>query len=119
MRRVIWTVVGVFFGILVAPAVAPVVMRMGRPVMKTTAKAGLLAFRSGHESIMRLRESLDDILAELKDELTCFLSSNVHGENRRCCVHFGRSEEYYDERTHWFVMRTRQYLLLTRPAALA
>lgn len=69
MRRVFWSMVGLFFGVLIAPAVAPIVMRMGRPVVKSTTKAGLRAFRGGREGIMRLRESLDDILAELNEEL--------------------------------------------------
>jgi hypothetical protein len=69
MRRVFWSIIGIIFGLIVAPAVAPVVMRMGRPVMKTTTKAGIIAFRSGRDTIMRLRETLDDVLAESKDEL--------------------------------------------------
>ncbi len=69
MRRIGWTVLGILFGIAVTPVIAPVLLRLSRPIAKAAAKAGVVAFRSGRERLALLRETLDDILAETRSEL--------------------------------------------------
>jgi hypothetical protein len=69
MRKITLAVIGIALGITIAPVVGPVLLRMGRPVAKSTTKAGLMIYRSGRDKILHLRETLDDILAESRHEL--------------------------------------------------
>jgi hypothetical protein len=69
MRRLLWALLGVLFSAIVIPIVAPLLMRVGRPLAKSATKAGLIAYRSGREKLALLRENLEDIMAETRSEL--------------------------------------------------
>lgn len=69
MRRVFWTVLGVLFGAILVPVVSPILLRASRPFAKSATKAGLQAYRTGHEKLALLKENLADILAESRHEL--------------------------------------------------
>jgi hypothetical protein len=69
MRKFFWAILGMIFGAILVPVVAPVVLRVGRPFAKSATKAGLLAYRTGREKLALLKENLEDIIAESKNEL--------------------------------------------------
>lgn len=69
MKKLLWAIFGLAFGAIITPVIAPVLLRVSRPMAKTVAKTGLSLFRSGREKVARLRENLDDILAESRHEL--------------------------------------------------
>ena len=69
MRRVLWAILGLVFGALITPIIAPLLLRVSRPVAKSATKAGLVVFRTGREKLAQLKESMEDILAESHDEL--------------------------------------------------
>jgi hypothetical protein len=69
MRRFLWALCGVLFGIILIPIIGPLLMRVGRPFAKSATKAGLIAYRSGREKLALLKENMEDILAETRSEL--------------------------------------------------
>ncbi len=59
--------IGVGFAALL-PFLKPVLRDAGRPLLKATIKAGILAYERGRETAAKLAESFDDILAEVRAE---------------------------------------------------
>jgi Protein of unknown function (DUF5132) len=62
-------VVGGILGVVLAPALAPALTGLMRPAVKAGIKAGLLLFERGQLAAAELRESLEDITAEVQAEL--------------------------------------------------
>jgi hypothetical protein len=62
-------VVGGVIGVLLAPTLAPALARAARPTAKFGIKAGLLLFERGRLAAAELRETMDDITAEVRAEL--------------------------------------------------
>ena len=69
MRRILLSVLGVLFGAILVPVIAPMLLRASRPFAKSATKAGLQAYRSGREQLALLKENMEDIIAESKSEL--------------------------------------------------
>lgn len=69
MRRFLWAILGVLFGAILTPAIAPILLRVSRPFAKSATKAGLTAYRTGREKLALLKENMEDIIAESKNEL--------------------------------------------------
>lgn len=69
MRRIWWAIIGVIFGAILVPVISPILLRVSRPFAKSATKAGLMAYRSGREKLALLKENLEDIIAESKNEL--------------------------------------------------
>ena len=61
-------VVGGMVGVALAPAVAPALARFARPAAKAGIRAGLLLFERGRFAAAELRETLEDITAEVQAE---------------------------------------------------
>ena len=61
-------VVGGMIGVALAPAVAPALARLARPAAKAGIRAGLLLFERGRVAAAELRETLEDITAEVQAE---------------------------------------------------
>lgn len=61
-------VVGGMIGVALAPAVAPALARVARPAAKAGIRAGLLLFERGRVAAAELRETLEDITAEVQAE---------------------------------------------------
>ena len=53
---------------IVGPVLFPFLGRLLRPVVKAGVKTGVSAYQSGMVRIEELKESLDDILAEVRQE---------------------------------------------------
>ncbi|MCF7984062.1 MAG: DUF5132 domain-containing protein [Thiohalocapsa sp.] len=63
---------GVAFGLGVAvllPVAAMALAPVTRPLARSAIKAGLVAFEKGREAATELGEMLDDLVAEVRDEL--------------------------------------------------
>lgn len=56
--------------VLLAPVVIPVIGSILKPVAKAIIKGGLLAYEGAKVSIAETRESLEDLTAEAKSELS-------------------------------------------------
>lgn len=54
---------------LATPHLLPVVPGMARPLAKATLKAGLVGIERGRELLAHLREELEDVVAEVREEL--------------------------------------------------
>jgi hypothetical protein len=61
-------VVGGMVGVALAPAVAPALARFARPAAKAGIRTGLLLFERGRVAAAELRETLEDITAEVQAE---------------------------------------------------
>ena len=61
-------VVGGLIGVILAPAIAPALGRVARPAVKAGIKAGLLLFERGRLAAAELRETVEDITAEVQAE---------------------------------------------------
>jgi hypothetical protein len=62
-------VVGGLIGVVLAPAIAPALGRVARPAAKAGIKAGLVLFERGRVAAAELRETVEDITAEVQAEL--------------------------------------------------
>ncbi|MEB3337968.1 MAG: DUF5132 domain-containing protein [Leptolyngbyaceae bacterium] len=63
---------GIALGIgvaVLAPILVPVVSGIGKPLIKTALKEGLLVYEKGKEVLAETTEVFEDILAEAKAEL--------------------------------------------------
>jgi hypothetical protein len=60
--------VGGMIGVALAPAVAPALARVARPAAKAGIRAGLLLYGRGRIAAAELRETLEDITAEVQAE---------------------------------------------------
>lgn len=56
-------------GLLLAPVLLPAVVGIGRPVLKSVIKTGLMAFGAARESLAELREVAEDVTAEARAEM--------------------------------------------------
>lgn len=56
--------------VLLAPLVIPVIGAILKPVAKALIKGGLIAYESAKVSIAETRETLEDLTAEAKAEIT-------------------------------------------------
>lgn len=54
---------------LATPHLLPVVPEVARPLAKATLKAGLIGIERGREFLAHLREELEDVVAEVREEL--------------------------------------------------
>jgi hypothetical protein len=61
-------VVGGIAGVFLAPVVAPALARWSRPGMKAAIKAGLAIYERGRLTAAELRETVEDVTAELAAE---------------------------------------------------
>ena len=61
--------VGGAIGMFLAPTVTPVLARLARPAAKFGIKAGLLLAERGRIAAAELRETVEDIAAEVRAEL--------------------------------------------------
>lgn len=69
MRRyVIPAVIGSLVTAIVGPIILPLLSRLMRPLVKTGIKTGVSIYQSGAVKLEELKESLDDVLAEVRDE---------------------------------------------------
>lgn len=55
---------------LLAPALVPAITRVGKPAAKTVMKAGLVAYERSREIVAEVGESVEDLYAEAKAELS-------------------------------------------------
>jgi hypothetical protein len=56
-------------GLLLAPVLLPAVVGIGRPVLKSVIKTGLMALGAARESFAELREMAEDVTAEARAEM--------------------------------------------------
>ncbi len=56
-------------GILLAPVVLPIAVQVLRPLIKGFVKAGMLGVAQGRVYFEQAKESLEDLSAEIKDEV--------------------------------------------------
>jgi hypothetical protein len=56
--------------VLLAPIVVPVIGSVLKPMAKAVIKGGLLAYEGAKVSIAETKETLEDIAAEAKSEIT-------------------------------------------------
>lgn len=69
MRRyVIPAIIGSVVTAIVGPVILPLLSRLMRPLVKTGIKTGVSVYQSGTVKLEELKESLDDILAEVRQE---------------------------------------------------
>jgi hypothetical protein len=68
MRRLLTILVSGAVGVLIAPAVAPALGRSLRPVGRAALKAGLRAAGEGQRAAGTLRETIEDLQAEIAQE---------------------------------------------------
>lgn len=68
-RSVMTLAAGGLIGIALAPALAPALGQLVRPAAKAGIKAGLLLFERGRMAVSELRETVEDITAEVHAEL--------------------------------------------------
>jgi hypothetical protein len=54
---------------VVAPILLPVVVSVGRPLIKSAIKGAILAYGRGQEVIGEMQETLEDLTAEARSEL--------------------------------------------------
>jgi hypothetical protein len=68
MRRVLTILAAGAAGILIAPAVAPALGRTLRPAGRAALKAALRAVEEGQRAAGTLRETIEDLQAEIAHE---------------------------------------------------
>ena len=68
-KSTVTLVVGGLIGVALAPAIAPALGRVARPAAKAGIKAGLVLFERGRMAAAELRETVEDITAEVQAEL--------------------------------------------------
>jgi len=56
--------------VLLAPVVIPIVGSMARPLVKAVIKGGLVAYEGAKVSIAEAKETLEDLAAEAKAEVS-------------------------------------------------
>ncbi|MGD0885558.1 MAG: DUF5132 domain-containing protein [Thermodesulfovibrionales bacterium] len=55
---------------VLAPAVLPVIASVAKPAAKAAIKGGILLFEKGREAIAEAGEVVEDLVAEVKSELS-------------------------------------------------
>jgi hypothetical protein len=55
-------------GVFLAPIITPSLARLARPATKSAIKAGLAIYQRGRETAAELRETIEDVTAELEAE---------------------------------------------------
>ncbi|MDB5408267.1 MAG: hypothetical protein JWL84_3179 [Rhodospirillales bacterium] len=60
--------VGGAAGVFLAPIVTPALARFARPATKTAIKAGLAIYQRARETAAEMRETIEDVTAELQAE---------------------------------------------------
>jgi hypothetical protein len=71
MRKyVIPALIGSAVTAIFGPVLLPAVSRLMRPIVKTGIRTGITAYQAGVVKIEELRESLDDVIAEVRQETT-------------------------------------------------
>lgn len=68
MRRLLTILASGAIGVLIAPAVAPALGRSLRPAGRAALKAALRAMADGQRAAGTLRETVDDLQAEIAHE---------------------------------------------------
>ena len=66
-------VYGLFIGVgaaILAPAILPILASIARPLSKGAIKGGILLYEKGKESVAEAGEKIEDLLAEVKAELS-------------------------------------------------
>jgi hypothetical protein len=59
---------GVAAGVFLAPIILPALSRWGRPATKAAIKAGMAVYQRGREAAAELRETVEDVAAEIEAE---------------------------------------------------
>src|SRR5690348_7873691 len=59
---------GVAAGVFLAPVITPALSRWGRPAVKAAIKAGMAVYQRGREAAAELRETIEDVAAEIEAE---------------------------------------------------
>jgi hypothetical protein len=55
-------------GVFLAPIVTPALARLARPATKAAVKTGMAIYQRGRETAAELRETIEDVTAELQAE---------------------------------------------------
>jgi hypothetical protein len=66
------TLGGLAFGVgmaVVAPVIVPILASIAKPLTKAVIKEGLILYDKGRETVAEARETIDDLVAEVKSEL--------------------------------------------------
>jgi hypothetical protein len=72
-------VIGIAIGVGAAAVLkgfAPALRDLGRPIAKATIKSAIFAFEKSREQIAQLRETYEDLVAEVRSEM----EGDMHGE---------------------------------------
>jgi hypothetical protein len=54
---------------VLAPVVVPAVVAVGRPLLRSLLRGGVIAYQKSRESLAGLSEALEDVVAEVSAEL--------------------------------------------------
>ncbi len=68
-KSAVTLVVGGLIGVVLAPSVAPALGRLIRPAAKAGLRAGWVLFERGRVAAAELRETVEDITAEVRAEI--------------------------------------------------
>jgi hypothetical protein len=60
--------VGGVVGVFLAPIVTPAIARAARPTARAIAKAGMAIYQRGQQAVAELRETVEDVAAEINAE---------------------------------------------------
>ena len=72
----LWTSVAIGVGVLVAPAVIPMIAEGVRPVAKAVLKAGFILYEKGRELFAEAFETVEDLAAEAKSGVQAELTTS-------------------------------------------